>query len=317
MCALAILYGVIIGVENLFGPQTRSGAEGSSYSTTEAGIKAWSELLFANGYDVTQQRGAVDVPEFSNPGFYMSGNPISLDRTSTTLIILAGALPTDELAEVRDFVRGGGRLITDNPNILEAIVGDSITPQVEGDVELKSSGIAVDGMDGIEALRGKGVGSLTFSGNEEAVPLVVSQNNVRIIRETRFVATAAAIRVGDGDVIALMDIGIVDNEGIGLEDNALFALRIAGSSDSEVIFAEGVHGYDEARGFAGLPQQWKFAIIGLFAAFVIYLTSIGRRFGVGEVPHRNLGPRRIFFAHALAQTLRKSKGYIPRQETDK
>lgn len=309
---IAIIYGVILSVEFFFGGAQQEGTSGSSYANIEAGVKAWSQLLDKNGFSVEQQRGKITMPDQFRDTYYRESRELTLTRETTTLVVLGGALPVDELTTVKKFVRQGGRLITDNPNVLEALVGQSIVISSEGSRDLVSSGIDVQGMEGIEKLEGSGIGSFSFSGTEDSVPLVIADGDDVIVSDTDFSATAGLLRVGLGDVVVMPDYGMVMNAGLSRRDNALFALRIAGSQGSDVIFAEGVHGYDSTRGFAGFPMQWKIAFVGLFATMTIFLCSQGRRFGVGEQPHRSLGPRRIFFAHALATALHRSKGHQPR-----
>ncbi len=294
------LYGLVFSAENFFGGTSPGGVSGSSYATIETGTRAWSELLEVNGYGVTRDRGRVTLPSISpNRQTYKNGQgDLRLNRTTDTLVVLDGALPFDEANEVREFINKGGRLITDNPYVLEDMLGSRLQVDYRGSKKLFPSDESVSGLEDISKITASQYGSLKMRANRDQ----------RILLESKgYVAGAAIFRLGQGDVIAIPNSPIVSNELITQEDNALFSLRIAGNTQSSVTFIEGVHGYNEANGFAGMPLNWRIAIVGLFVAFVIFATSKGRRFGVGEQTDRNLGPRRIYFAHALAQALKRTK----------
>lgn len=311
--SILVLYGVVFSVDNFFGGTKTKGSPGSSYATIGAGTQAWSELLSVNGHKIIKDRGSVNLPDIgsttSSDEDTSDSNP-SLSRASTTAVVLGGALPTDEAKDVMDFVEQGGRLITDNPYLLDQFFGASIQVSNEGTEKLFASNDNVDGMDDIREAAGSGYGTIFYESSNENAGLLTGKENVADSETLKSgltqSASAAILGYGSGDVIALVDIGPVSNSLLDKKDNALFSLQIAGASDSTVVFLEGVHGYKDTSGFAGMPLSWKIAIVGLFVAFVIFGCAQGRRFGVGEEPDRNLGPRRIYFAHAVAQAMKKS-----------
>ncbi|HMS24589.1 MAG TPA: DUF4350 domain-containing protein [Acidimicrobiia bacterium] len=312
LISIVALYGIIFSAENYFAGSTPRGSQGSSYATISGGNRAWSELLAANSIKVTRDRGKATLPPLDRVQSYGTDlSSLRLDRTTQTVVVLAGALPSNEAKDVARFVRNGGRLITDNPHLLEVLLKNRVTVFVEGSQNLFPSSENVSGLDGIEEVEGSGTGSLTYKSNNDVRSVLIdtqdSQTDIAQGTNELIHDNAAIFRLGNGDVIALPDTGMVSNGGLPRKDNALFSLRIVGSLRSEVTFIEGVHGFDDARGFAGMPLSWRVAIVGLFVAFVIFACAQGRRFGVGEEPNRDLGPRRIYFAHALAQALKKSK----------
>ena len=306
------LYGLVFSAENFFGGTTPGGVSGSSYATIETGTRAWSELLEVNGYAITRDRGRATLPpvNYQNERYLDSTEELCLDRTTDTIVVLEGALPSDESQELRDFIEQGGRLITDNPYLLEEILGTRLEVQIPGSITLYPSNEDISGLDDVSKVSGSSYGSLKFNSNKNQKPLLVadSESTFNSSGGTRNTfADAAIFRVEQGDVIAIPNSPIVSNQLLAKNDNAIFSLAIAGTPDSTVTFVEGVHGYNDVNGFAGMPLNWRVAIIGLFVAFIIFATAKGRRFGVGEQMDRNLGPRRIYFAHAIANTLRKSK----------
>ena len=306
------LYGLVFSAENFFGGTNPGGVSGSSYATIETGTRAWSELLDVNGYTVTRDRGRATLPNQnlnSEPYLDMFGG-LRLDRTTDTIVVLEGALPSDESQEVRQFVKQGGRLITDNPYLLDEMLGSRIEVQAQGSQVLYSANEDTPGMQDVSQIAASQYGSLGLRSSQNSLPLLVPQEksfDSELETNKQKNVGAAIFRLEKGDVIAIPNSPIVSNKLLAQDDNAIFSLSIAGSPDSTVTFIEGVHGYNDTTGFAGMPLNWRVAIVGLFVAFVIFATAKGRRFGVGEQTDRNLGPRRIYFAHAIAQTLRKSK----------
>ena len=305
------LYGILYSVENFFGGTQTQGESGSSYATISSGARAWSELLSSNDYDVVRDRGRVTLPPKPSTSYKDLDAYLNLNRKTQTIGVLNGALPLDESNEVKSFVKSGGRLITDNPLLIEDMLDQTATIDVLGNESLFANS-AIDGLGDIDKLVGSGVGSVSFKDDNNSAALATEnrfrEENIFNDIGTNRTASSAIFRIGNGDVIALPDTGLVSNELLTERDNALFSLKITGATGSGVTFIEGVHGYSDATGFAGMPLSWRIAIVGLFVAFVVFGSAQGRRFGVGEDPDRNLGPRRIYFAHAIAQALKKSKG---------
>ena len=305
---IIVLYGLVFSAESFFGGTTPGGVSGSSFATIQTGTRAWSELLEKNGYIVTRDRGRATLPILNSQNEPYSSNidPLRLDRTTDTIVVLEGALPKDESAQVQRFVEQGGRLITDNPYLLNELLGTRIEVQERGSESLFPSNEGVSGLEDISKVSASKFGSLKMRKGKDQKPLLVSKNQQSDNRGVG-ISGAAIFRLDQGDLIAIPNSPIVSNQLLAKNDNALFSLLIAGTSNSTVTFIEGVHGYSEPNGFAGMPLNWKIAIVGLFVAFVIFATAKGRRFGVGEDPDRNLGPRRIYFAHAIAETLKRTK----------
>ena len=305
---LVTIYGAIFIAENYFASNAPSGDNGSSFATIANGTNAWSQLLEKSGYEVVRDKGSVTFPVLDNIDTYSSNSDLlDLKRETSIVVILGGSLPDTELKQVEKFVSSGGRLITDNPDILYSIFNDKIEISLDGSKSQEISDSKINGTEDINKLEGSGVGEIAFSNSLNAQALIQSSNTPQ--RSDRFgnYSISAMIQLGKGDVIALIDTGVVSNEGIVRADNALLSIKIAGQTGNKVTFAEGIHGFSSAKGFNAMPQSWKISILGLIAAFIIFGSSRARRFGVGEEPPRSLGPRRIQFAHVLAIAMKKSK----------
>jgi hypothetical protein len=307
---LVIIYGAIFIAETYFAGNTPTGAPGSSYATVKSGVNAWGQLLSQSGYEVVKDKGTITLPKLSNVDEYSSKSDVlDLTRETTTVIVLENSLPQYEIDQVQKFVKNGGRLITDNPDILLSIFKDDLFIDLSGSIDQKISNSNINGTNDINEIEGSGVGSIAFSSkiNAEKLLVPIPQNALGKSNKFGTYSNAAIFQLEKGDVIALVDNGPITNEGLSRKDNALFSLRITGEVGNKVIFAEGIHGFSNATGFNAMPISWKISIIGLIAAFIIFGSYKARRFGVGEEPPRDLGPKRILYAKALTQAMKKSK----------
>lgn len=307
---ILVIYGAIFIAQNYFAGNTPSGSPGSSYASVDSGINAWSQLLEKSNIKVTRDKDTITLPTLGNIDKYSSKSDIlDLSRETSSIIVINGSLPDSEIEQVEKFVEAGGRLITDNPDILYSIFGDSIEISEQGSKDQIIAQSNVNGIDGIEEIEGSGIGEIAFSSKLNAEKLLIPNSNNNIESSLNFgeYNTSVIIQLKKGDVIAVMDAGIVSNAGLARKDNALFSIRIAGGENSEVTFAEGIHGYSNKKGFYAFPLAWRISIIGLVAAFIIFGTAKARRFGVGEESPRSLGPKRIQYARALAHAMKKSK----------
>lgn len=309
---LGFIYVAIFFADKNFGSTKVEGSSGSSYSTAESGYRAWSDLLSLNGYNIVRDRGSVTLPKDRYSDIYTYDN-LNLDKQTEVVVLLGGALPVEESKEVIEFVNNGGRLITDNPIVLEDILGDKAEFEIEGS-KIQVPNNNVEGLEGITSVESSGYGLITVkpSSSSDAVLVPKTQTHPNDPSDLGYAdsiqASTAIFQYGAGDVIALIDSSPISNAYIAKSDNALFSLRIAGKQGNTITFIEGIHGYDEKSGFAGLPLSWQIAIVGLLVAFVLFGCAQGRRFGMSEESDRNLGPRRIYFAHAIAYYLKKSNG---------
>jgi len=64
-------------------------------------------------------------------------------------------------------------------------------------------------------------------------------------------------QVGLGEIFFLADASPLENAYLGRADDAAFALGLAGNATRPVCFAEGPHGFGEARGLGAIPTPWR------------------------------------------------------------
>lgn len=307
---IVLVYGAIFIAENYFASNVPSGNPGSSFATVKNGTNAWSQLLEESGHNVSRDKGNVTLPKLENVDEYSDSSDIlDLVRSTSTIVVIGASLPQEEIDQIDEFVKDGGRLITDNPDILFSIFNDQIEISSVGSRNQTVNNSDINGTDGIQETEGSGVGSVAFSKRLNGQALLIPESDIQPneISSLENFYSAAIIQHKKGDVIALEDTGVVSNEGLLRKDNALLSIRIAGEEGGKITFAEGVHGFSNATGINAMPLSWRVAMIGLIAAFIVFACAKSRRFGVGEDAARSLGPKRIQYASAIAHAMKKSK----------
>jgi hypothetical protein len=263
-------------------PQRGSGTDSpsSSYSTGPTGSGAYAELLRRFDHPVQRIRGDLDRARLE-PG--------------STLVILDARLTDGEIQGVGRFVRAGGRLVAGGAGVdgwLRELVDDP--PRLD-DTAVDAATAAGD------APEGEGIGLVRLGGQRSfgrpgsLQPLLAERGGVTLV--------ALAGDVGPGRVVALADPTPLQNQLLGVADNAAFGLAVAGPGGRPVAFAEGPHGYGSGQGLAALPDRWRVALAGLGLSTGVWLLARSRRLGPPEDEARLLGPRRRSYIDALAGTL--------------
>jgi len=260
------------------------GAPGSSYATSSEGFAAYADLLARYGHRVSRQRGNLADAQL-DPG--------------TTLVIGGREgvfLDDDELDVLRSFVASGGRLVVASSGTppLNQLVTQDFT-RVEGTDVYRD--IAPDLGDVSEVVTAGGTG-FDIGGSGAVVTPLVSERDV---------VFAATFATGDGAVIGLADPSPLENELLGVSDNAAFGIELAGPEGRPVVFAEGVHGHDSSEGLQALPTNWKIAILGIGAAGALFAWSRARRVGPPDQPNRALPPARAEYVNAMAGSLEQTR----------
>ncbi|MCZ7529820.1 MAG: DUF4350 domain-containing protein [Acidimicrobiia bacterium] len=268
-------------LERVAGGSGPGGERSSSFGTGDDGVAAYASLLEGYGVSVSEQRGALgDAP---------------LDPAATLLVLDPGGLTGDDLEALKDFVDGGGALVVGgvgSDTILEGLMADP--PAFSDGGPRRFSTLGADPLfDDVDDVRTDGAGSWSEPGSAE--PLVGAGDRDLVERTT----------VGSGEVIALADVSPLQNRLLAQGDNALFGLALTGGQ-TEVVFAEGVHGADETRGIRAIPTSWKIALGGLVLAAALAMWTKGRRLGPPELPQRRLAPPRAAYVDALATTLART-----------
>jgi len=258
-----------------------SGEPGSSFATSNSGLAAYAQLLAEYGHPVQRVRG-----ELAD----------ALLDPLATLIVTAPAPPAtidaQDLEQIRTFVEQGGRAVLAEFGAFELQVVAGVAPEtiagvrVYRDVEASFGAVREVRTDGVYG----------YDTGADLSALVREGDNALLV----------ASATGVGDVLMLADAAPIQNEFIGEADNAGFGLALPGAAERPVVFAEGVHGYGERTGFAAIPDRWKFALLALGAAGVVFAWARGRRLGPADQPTRTLPPARAAYVDALAGTLART-----------
>jgi len=109
---------------------------------------------------------------------------------------------------------------------------------------------------------------------------------------------------GGPNSVFLASSTFMTNAALAHDDNAAFALNLAGPSGRGVAFDEFDHGYGlTGTGLAGLPVWWRWGLGLALLAVVVWMISAARRFGPVQAAERELIPTRVEYADALAANL--------------
>ena len=250
-----------------------SGPTSSSLSTAHSGLAAYEELLARYGHPIGRQRGALADAR--------------LDRSTTLVVLDPGAIDRNDLANVRQFLVDGGRLVAGGTRpewLLELAPAD-----IPGWTPIGDRTVTVPAVDGSAPLTVEtdGTGSWVEAGGRRAL-------------------TFEPARQG-GNAVFLADASPLQNRLLGRADNAAFALSLAGESGRRVVFAEGVHGYGNASGLAAIPFRWKVALVAVALAALLAMVAAGRRLGPPEDDARRMPPPRRVYVDAVAATLARTR----------
>ena len=260
------------------------GRPSSSYATAPNGIAALAEFLAVKGHPVVPLRGSLigQLPD--------SGVLVVLDPENIT---------GEEVIGLREWVSAGGNLVIGGrPRLWAADLLDSEPRWAPAGVLSAHPLADVPETSVIQNVGGDGLGAWKDSGS--ALPILGLQD-----LPARTLASVATI--GSGRVVLLADTSILHNSYLPKNDNAAFALNLAGPEGTPVYFAEGVHGYGNETGLAAIPFRWKFALVGLALAAIVWMVAVGRRLGPPEPEGRDLPPPRRAYVDALTTTLARTR----------
>mgnify|MGYP000855557887 CR=1 FL=1 len=279
----ALVVGVnalLVGLDAAIGGEP-GGPDGSSYATGASGVAAWAEVLARRDVEVDRLRAPIadsDLP---------SGATVVLVEPATT--------PSEaDLAVLGAHLRGGGRLVA-----VGRAASDAVTALTGVDLGWSTGGgdaaVEPGALGGARTLRPGGFGRFVAPGPGD----VLAADD-----------EAAAV-VALGPVVAVADLSVVSNQGIGEADNAAAAIALVG--DGPVVFVEDLHGYGEVSGLAALPTPWKRAGLAFAVVALLGLWSAGTRLGPPERPRRALAPPRRAYVTAVAAALSRT-GSPPPEE---
>jgi Domain of unknown function (DUF4350) len=253
------------------------GPASSSYATSPRGLAAYASLLERAGHPVRRVR-----------------EPIAdrRPRAAETLVVLApGVMAPAEARAIGAWVRSGGRLVAGGGDAswLAQVVGGR--PRIEAGAPGDRRVLApVPETAGVTHVPSDGAG---WGRPGSALPAIGPAGRPLLL----------TARSGRGSVALLADPSPLQNRLLGRADAAALGLALAGGRGRPVAFLETVHGYGQARGFAGLPERVKWLLAGLALAGLVALWAVGRRLGPPEDPERPLPPPRTEYVDALAAAL--------------
>jgi hypothetical protein len=278
--AIAVGLNVVGAIGNRLAPEP-TGPPYSSYSTSVDGAAGLAELLERQGREVEQLRGDL--------------SDRVIDEDATVFVLGADRLAASETRVLRAFLERGGRLVGGgpDPHWLSGIA-DVTEKWSEGGSEELRPLVPAPEVRAIETVRADGFG--TWRVDAPGLPILGGESGSVLLSK----------RVGAGRALLMADVSPLQNQSLDEGDNAALALALAGERSRKVIFVEGVHGYGESRGLAALPDDWKWALIGLGLAGLAGIWAIGRRFGPPEDERRALAPPRRRFVDAQAHTLART-----------
>jgi hypothetical protein len=279
--ALVVALNVAALIESALRPEP-SGRSGSAYATQPRGAAAWAELLTRSGHAVSYLR--------KHPG------DARLDPRTTLVVLEASDLDGGDRAALGDFVAAGGRLVAAGRDPADWIGAElSRPPRWTFSGRRVASPVApVPETAGVRSVATSGAGGFDDPG--DALPVLGSDPALLVVA-----------LVGKGRALLLADSGPLQNRLLGRADNAALALALAGPKDRKVVFVESVHGFGEATGIAALPSRWRFALIGLVLAGLLWLLACARRFGPAEDLGPPPAPARREHVEALALALRRAR----------
>jgi hypothetical protein len=272
-----VLLAVLFSVLDSLAPAPE-GPRSSSYATAPDGLAGYASVLRRSGHPVRQVRTRIAD---------------RAPRAGETLFVLEpDVVEPEEARAIGAWVRSGGRLVAGGlGEWLDSVLTEPPVwePTAPG---IRRALAPVPGVRGVDSLDGGGwqeVGAaLPRLGSPEA-PLLVS------------------VREGRGRVTALADVSPLQNRGLARADNAALGIELAGGAGRPVAFLETVHGYGAARGFAGLPANVRWTLLGLGLTALVALWAVGRRFGPVEEPESEPAPPRVAYVEALAAALERAE----------
>ena len=267
------------GLDESVGGREPGGADGSSYATQSAGLAAFTELLTRYGHDVRRVRG-----DLTDAALYPDETVILTDP--------GGELTDDDGAVLRSFAERGGRLLLAGVNSVDAAAILDDPPETRGGAASYRS--FAPELDTLRLVRTAGVNAYGEDRDAEAL----AYNGDRVLAQSR--------PLGAGDVVSLADESVITNQYLDEADNAALGLLLVGDDGQNVVFVEGVHGYEQESGVSAIPTRWKYALLTLIGAAIVFALARGRRLGPADQPHRALPPARAEYVDALSGTLART-----------
>jgi len=301
--ALVVCVNVLLaGVRQVTGGAGPGGEPSSSYATAGDGAAAYADLLGRQGHPVQRVRSGLDQAP--------------LQAGSTLVVLDPQPFQDAESAALERFVRSGGRLVLggqETAPVLRKLLPEGPVWSPEG-MGRATPLVPAPEVGGIGTVRASGEGSWNSVGS--ALPILAGPTSDSGPSSDSGAQILAAVAVvGEGRVVLVADAAIFQNRLLGEDDNAAFAVAAVGPRGRPVAFAEGTHGYGNSEGLAAVPSRWRWAIVGLLLAVLVWMWSRGKRFGPAEETTRSLPPPRMAYVDAVAASVVRAKqpeaGVVP------
>jgi hypothetical protein len=284
------LFAAVVGWWSLTGAinallPAPSGPSGSVYATATAGTAAYGSLLTAYGHHVAELR---------SPPANGSLDP----RTTMFVLDPPAGLSGGDVAALRAFVRAGGRLVAGGayPQLwLAALLHAPPSWSSRGAGDPVRVVAAAATLPGVARVATAGAGRWLDPGNS-TIALAGPAGGV-----------LALARLGRGSIALLADVSPLQNSMLASADDAQLGLDLAGPRSRVDVFVEAVHGFGGASGLGAIPSRWRWALIGLAFAALLFAAAHARRLGVPDPRGRAPAPPRALYVQALAATLSRTR----------
>jgi hypothetical protein len=232
----------------------------SSLSTSPVGLQVWRDYLERLGLDPQSLTDFTSLP------------------ASSTLIIATpfeNASTPAEADQLRSWIERGGRAVViglDDGGLASTVA------TLTGDVSADTTSVVTPSFPGPYSA---GVSAIAAGAGRFAV---TDPGWVDLYADGQGVSVVTRA-VGKGELVRLSDVEPVSNAGIGLRDDAAFAVRLAAVAGMRIYFDEYHHGVTtEVTAWGLLGPGGQAALVLLVAAALALILARGRRSGPPVAP---------------------------------
>ena len=285
VAAVAVEYGVSV-VSGLGGASNGATGPSSSFDSSASGTEALAQFLGDRGHRLVRLTTPLGGARLPSPSTVFVLDPTSWRASDTAALWRV-------VTDGGDVVLGGR---PPAPGILRRLLGTAVAPRwlsaASGPAHPVGSSPLLDGVGTVDA---SGPGTYAVAPRESAAVTPLLRGATGDL--------ALVARRGAGAVVLLGSSSPLRNGVLGRADNAAFALDLV-PDHRAVVMDEYDHGFGRpGRGLAGLPVDWRLALILVLVAVVTWILSAARRFGPPDPADRITVPARVRYVEALATLL--------------